>query len=502
MENECVVERPRSRRKSLFPGALPLVESVNINTADVLPDNDFRENRTINNATINSIKYAGIQLESTVEPPKHDCLSMNGTPHLSRNNHSTPASNMITVRRRDTKRIKTIDLNESDEFFESLMVEKTDEHSLNNISNESGQSAAHLGANNSNLFAQSLPQLNFNVDDDFDLCTLYPHDISPPPIGLLKALYEDALNAEDEEISNREAKGEDIDLSTYDQTYLNEGDILSFEKVWLPAILSQENKALKLVQAKIQRDKPHLQPVVVQCRKFLYASIGSAIEAAEKSRLERIEVNKESERIMAQQEAERLAEEEKRVKEGVEKRKQEKKELRELLRLKKLRESKKQFPQNHETWKEIAYLMTAISDLQSEEEKWNQGLLDLDRREKELDRNEKELKLQLETERSEAETNHLKTDESNELKGDESSSTAEMEEIKMLVQYLEDIVVSSNRIEQGFQIVKDVVKDTEAARKTLYQEYTQNHQFHGYQGIKNPKGLIMALSQSQDDSEW
>jgi hypothetical protein len=47
-----------------------------------------------------------------------------------------------------------------------------------------------------------------------------------------------------------------------------------------------------------------------------------------------------------------------------------------------------------------------------------------------------------------------------------------------------------------------VIPRAEHSRRTVYQQFvTQNHQFAGYQGVQNPKGLLKALSQSQADHD-
>jgi hypothetical protein len=82
------------------------------------------------------------------------------------------------------------------------------------------------------------------------------------------------------------------ECTQYAQTYLNEADILSFEKVVLPLVLCCEEDVLKKVQAIVQRDYPELWIAIQGCRKFVHSSITAATEAAKQSRLERSKINR------------------------------------------------------------------------------------------------------------------------------------------------------------------------------------------------------------------
>jgi hypothetical protein len=267
--------------------------------------------------------------------------------------------------------------------------------------------------------------------------------------------------------------------------------------VLLPAIAYQQEQAIKKVQAKIQRDRPELKSILVHGRKYIYNSIGYAIIASEKSRLQRTQRNREVEGHWKREEAERIAKEKRQIAEEKARQKVERVKLRELQRLKKQRELKKKHPQNFEIWKEVAFLMSELTQLQQDESKWEQALKELNRREQELTNQETIIDQSKQTE-IEA-TNKAGNDQEKEASTNDLSETRD---VVRVTKCIEDIILSTTQIEAGLKVAKEIVTNVETTRKDIYKEYTEHHQFHGYQGINNPKALIFALSQSQDDPEW
>ena len=60
---------------------------------------------------------------------------------------------------------------------------------------------------------------------------------------------------------------------------------------------------------------------------------------------------------------------------------------------------------------------------------------------------------------------------------------------------IDDILTSAGRVESTLTEVAALVEESDAVRRELYGKYRTDHQFHGYRGNKNTKGLIVALSQ-------
>jgi len=71
------------------------------------------------------------------------------------------------------------------------------------------------------------------------------------------------------------------------------------------------------------------------------------------------------------------------------------------------------------------------------------------------------------------------------------------EEMEKITEMLGDITVSALRIQQALEEVSKLASDADGVRKELYHKYRKDHQFHGYQGFKDPKGLLRSLSQTQ-----
>lgn len=297
---------------------------------------------------------------------------------------------------------------------------------------------------------------------------VYPEDSvlnRLPSRAVVKEFYDAAMEREESE-----------------QITLTDAGLLSLEDVLLPAVVYQEDQILKQIQAKVKRDHPHLKPTVQACRHTLYESLSATRKAIQESRAHRNVQNEKREQMWAAERErikQRQLEEQARYDAEAER-------MREMNRLKKKRELKKKFPQNQELWREVAYLMTEMGKLQKEERLWKEAEKELQKREDELKAQEEHLKASKDINSSQAITDTTQEEEE------------EIKEITEIEKAVNAITLSSVRIQQGLKIVSDIIGKSDKARKELYQRYRQDIQFHGYQGVKDPKGLIRALSQSQD----
>jgi len=283
----------------------------------------------------------------------------------------------------------------------------------------------------------------------------YPKAVAVPSRGLVQALYQEA-----------------IEHGSGDQRELSDAGLLSLEEVLLPAIAHQEEQPLKTLQAKVQRDKPDLTSTVVACRKAVYDSVGAAIQAATQSRQAR-KPAQETAKLQWDKERE---EEQRRQEEYLAS-------SRKIQREKRIRELKKKSPRNQELWREVAYLMTEMGKLEKEERLWKEAEKDLVQREQDMKVREQEKQSQ---------------DDKMDVDEDAMIDSKPSEEFTKFEQSVEDITLSTIRIQQALKIVSGIITDSDQVRKDLYHRYRQDHQFHGYQGVKDPKGLLRALSQSQD----
>jgi hypothetical protein len=155
-------------------------------------------------------------------------------------------------------------------------------------------------------------------------------------------------------------------------------------------------------------------------------------------------------------------------------------------------ELKRKLPRNQELWRKVACLMTEISKLTEEERLWQQAEQDLAVAEQELDRQEQD-QLELEQKDQDDMDNNAANDE-----GNESVTKTTTPEFAMVEQTILDITLSFIRIQQALKIVSGIITESDQVRKDLFRRYRQDHQFHGYPALKNPKGLLKALSESQD----
>jgi hypothetical protein len=162
------------------------------------------------------------------------------------------------------------------------------------------------------------------------------------------------------------------------------------------------------------------------------------------------------------------------------------------------RELQKKLPANQELWREVAYLMTELTKLATEERQWKLAAESLTAQEAALAQHEEHAAARRRA--AEATTATDTTTTTND------PSLAPVEQIVKVAETAADIALSVKRIQSALEIVSQTVVASEQARRDLYQAYTADHQFRGYQGVHDPKGLLRALSQSQAEedanTEW
>ena len=268
--------------------------------------------------------------------------------------------------------------------------------------------------------------------------------------------------------------------------------MLSLEDVVIPSSAHEENAAVKSVQAKLQRE-PDVNAVAIRAcvsvRAYVLemASLGATAAQANRLRREaefrqelrrRAEVAK-AERRRVREEAK--AEREKRRHERQVRRKREN----DRMRIK----AKKNHPRNKELWREVATLMKEVAKLQKEERMWNQASARLDDSEREV---QKRLELAAAGGAAENEEEEEHTvDTSMIVQGREAATNAEASTSNAI----DDIITSAGRIDTTLKEVAELMENSGVIRRELYGKYTSDHQFHGYRGSKDTKGLIVALSQ-------
>ena len=290
--------------------------------------------------------------------------------------------------------------------------------------------------------------------------------------------------------------------SDRDQEYLNPAGLLSFEQVLLPAIARQEDLALKALQSKVQRDHPEWTYVVRDCRVQVYQMIHAAMEAVKKNRHRRLQQVMERRQAKAEErEARRKA-----MEEAYQQELEQRRQYQEMERARRLRNLKRQHPRNQQLWREVAVLMTAISKLEKEEKAWIELEQEIAAREQQQVEQEVPIQQGEQVRQVSLPADGNQTPDDSVTKT-EYSTTGDIEDVvdvpkhELQIQVeraLHDIAVSSTRIQDGLKIVKSIVSDADAVRTELYEKYRQDHQFRGYQAIKDPKGMIRFLSQDDE----
>ena len=299
----------------------------------------------------------------------------------------------------------------------------------------------------------------------------YPASIPIPSKRVIRELYKASVEGCEEanEIESTEKKHYN------DQQHLTPAGVLSFETILLPAIGLEEEKSLKQVQAKVQRDAPEYKFVMENCRRLVRKSIRNAMEEVQSSRS--IRTKRQEERKQQQIIDTKLAREMKQraLKEERDRLAEERAQKKETARVVKRRNLTREHPRNQELWKEIVYLTSSIAQLEKEERMWIQVEQDMTRLDSDLENGS--------SKSSEEVVVHAKKNPL-QIKTEEK---------------VNDMILTSTRIQKGLEMIMKLAAESEVTRKELYSKYKKDHVFRGYQSVHNPKSMIRFLSQSQDD---
>lgn len=290
----------------------------------------------------------------------------------------------------------------------------------------------------------------------------YPEVVEIPSKGLIRALYESAISQEGSH-----------------QNQLDEAGfgLLSLEDVLLPAVAREEENALKAVQAKAQRDTPEAVEALKMCRRAIYECVESGIVCARAARLKREAEEMQRQLQLKQERDEEIERRRVEREEELQRRRIRRAEIQKEEKERTKHEMKKKLPKNVEMWQEVAFLMTELAKIRKEERMWT----------------ETERNLDLEIELLSTQHHHMK---SREDEAEIETMSCFGEEVKERVESaVEDISLSSLRIQRASQLVVNAIEEANVARSELFTKYTNDHQFHGYAGVNDPKSLIRILSQ-------
>lgn len=325
----------------------------------------------------------------------------------------------------------------------------------------------------------------------------YPQKIAFPSRSLIQSLYEEAIQCSDQQTTTKNNKDDSIGTTTTnDQIYLQDAGLLSLEQVILPAMAYQEEQALKQLQSIVQRDCPIYTDVIQQIRKAIYTATKAACGAVRDNAVQRQQVQHQREQEWWKQQRTMETKKQQEEKQKVGHMKEERK-----------RELQKQLPANKEIWLELSYLMDQSNKLAAEEQQWRdvehylqqQEDLFKEQQGKGTDTSKDP---KIDTFTTSTMVADISADEPEEIQAlpptnNNNQNTVSVPETEQFLEMASEVQVSSIRIQNALRRVGEIMTQTESVRQTLYEQYVNEHQFHGYQGVHNPKGLLKALSQSQ-----
>ncbi|GFH58159.1 hypothetical protein CTEN210_14635 [Chaetoceros tenuissimus] len=250
---------------------------------------------------------------------------------------------------------------------------------------------------------------------------------------------------------------------------------LSLTEVMIPSIIKVHNQQLKKIEGKAKGRKATATVKEIQAfRCLLKKAEVEMMKSAEDARAERKQVIRQ----------ERAVEEERKLQEKQEMQQQRKQELTEKqlqLQLnqekeieRQRRQQRKEYKKNKELWREVAFLMRELGNIEKEEKRWR----DLDATSIFGDSS---LGLAL-------------ADETNVQDEAKSFSTESAEEFKELHNIVNGITACANRICTGLDKIPPIVKEAEDVKDQVYEKYSKDHKWDGYRFKKAPKALFRALT--------
>jgi hypothetical protein len=312
----------------------------------------------------------------------------------------------------------------------------------------------------------------------------YPSTVQVPSKRTIMSFYQAALGGVEPPSSPSNIQDDSSDYRYKDQNYLKAAGVLSLEQVLLPALGLEEEKAIKRIQATVQRDAPEYKFVMENCRRMVRQAVSNAIVAVSANREKRVRQQVERRRIHALELKECREARKREIMEALKKRVQEQKRQREIVRVEQKSRIKQNLARNQKLWKEVVFLTSSLSHLEREERLWIQAEMDLK---------------QLEEKRE-----HEKISTGNESTDDKENASPMILAAKNHSLHSEveckamDIAMASDRIQKGLVMVLQLLKESEEVRCYLYEKYRKDYLFQGYQSIDDPRGIIRFLSQNSE----
>lgn len=250
---------------------------------------------------------------------------------------------------------------------------------------------------------------------------------------------------------------------------------LSLTEVMIPSIIKVHNQQLKKIEGKAKGRKATATVKEIQAfRCLLKKAEVEMMKNAEAARAERKQVIRQ----------ERAAEEDRKLKGKQELQQQRKQELKEKqLQLqvnqekeieRQRRQQRKEYKKNKELWREVAFLMRELGNIEKEEKRWR----DLDAT----------------SIFGDSSLGLVLSDDTNAEEEAKTLLTEPAEEFKELHNIVNGITACANRICTGLDKIPPVVKEAEDVKDQVYEKYSKDHKWDGYRFKKAPKALFRALT--------
>ena len=144
-------------------------------------------------------------------------------------------------------------------------------------------------------------------------------------------------------------------------------------------------------------------------------------------------------------------------------------------------ERKKRYGKNKDLWREIAVLMTELAKLKREKKEWEIVSAQLDAEEDAFHILKDKHKTLMQSSLSQSE---LQIDSGK----SEDINIAIESKVKSVV---DDISISADRITQALESIIKLIESTATIQEELYDKYSTEHQFRGYEGISESAGSLI-----------
>ena len=249
-------------------------------------------------------------------------------------------------------------------------------------------------------------------------------------------------------------------------------NLLSLDEVIIPTIISSKLQSLRTMIGKARGRGDDDEVNQLQFMRSILMSININVShEMTKYRLGMKKVREEQrveekERLIVEKSEEKKLKAEEKIQEQI------------IERERRRKERKKNYPRNKELWREVMVLMTDLSRLEKEEKMWK--AIDI----QSLIRNSNDI------------IPSVPASKDVETLVDDGEKVADhAHEVEQKVKdAVDDVTLATNRINDALSSICVLIKESNDIRVEMNERYKNDHKFHGYLGINDPKALIRGLT--------